>query len=209
MSIHGEQVLMRIYLDSADRPPHSPTFEELVRTARKVGLAGATILRGIVGFGSQGVIGRSKWSLVEHVPVILEIVDSAEHIQSFLAGPVQPDHAPRHDHARTGQRDDVSPSRPGSTKRLSPGFTARTPFDRASNHSERTYANQRNRRAAAGIRRRFRSLRRQTTLRGDRAEGPRSRPGGRHRPPRLGGLWSQQRRSHVEDSRHVQPTCRS
>ena len=74
MSIHGEQVLMRAYLDSADRPPHSPTFEELVRTARKVGLAGATILRGIVGFGSQGVIGRSKWSLVEHVPVILEIV---------------------------------------------------------------------------------------------------------------------------------------
>jgi hypothetical protein len=88
MSIHGEQVLMRVYLDSADRPPHSPTFEELVRTARKVGLAGATILRGIVGFGSQGVIGRSKWSLVEHVPVILEIVDSAEHIQLFLEGPV-------------------------------------------------------------------------------------------------------------------------
>src|SRR5580658_9864154 len=89
MSIQGEQVLTRFYLDSADRPPHSPTFEELVRSARKFGLAGATVLRGIAGFGSQGTLSRSKWSLVEHVPVILEIVDSAEKIQSFVEGPVE------------------------------------------------------------------------------------------------------------------------
>jgi PII-like signaling protein len=89
MSIHGEQVLMRVYLDSADRPPHSPTFEELVRTARKFGVAGATVLRGILGFGPHGSTGESKWSLVEHVPVILETVDSAEKIQSFIEGPVE------------------------------------------------------------------------------------------------------------------------
>ena len=89
MSIHGEQVLMRVYLDSADRPPHSPTFEELVRAGRKFGLAGATVLRGVLGFGAQGTIGRSKWSLVEHVPVILETVDSAERIQAFIHGPVE------------------------------------------------------------------------------------------------------------------------
>lgn len=88
MSIHGEQVLMRVYLDSADRPPHSPTFEQLVRAARKVGMAGATVLRGVLGYGSAGAIGRSKWSLAEHVPVILEIVDSPERILSFLEGPV-------------------------------------------------------------------------------------------------------------------------
>lgn len=89
MSIHGEQVLMRVFLDSADRPPHSPTFEELVRAGRKVGLAGATVLRGILGFGSQGTIGRSKWSLAEHVPVVLETVDSADRIQAFLEGPAE------------------------------------------------------------------------------------------------------------------------
>ena len=88
MSIHGEHVLMRVFLDSADRPPHGPTFEKLVRAARKFGLAGATVLRGILGYGALGVIGRSKWSLAEHVPVILEIVDSAERIQAFLEGPV-------------------------------------------------------------------------------------------------------------------------
>ncbi|HEX3998845.1 MAG TPA: DUF190 domain-containing protein [Pirellulales bacterium] len=89
MSIHGEQVLMRVYLDSADRPPHSPTFEELVRAGRKFGLAGVTVLRGMLGFGSKGTIGQSKWSLVEHVPVILEVVDSAERVQAFIDGPAE------------------------------------------------------------------------------------------------------------------------
>jgi hypothetical protein len=87
MSIHGEQVLLRFYLDSADRPPHSPTFEQLVRAGRKFGLAGATVLRGILGYGARGMIGRSRWSFVEHVPVILEVVDSAERIWSFMEGP--------------------------------------------------------------------------------------------------------------------------
>jgi uncharacterized protein len=89
MSIHGEHVLMRAYLDSADRPPHSPAFEELVHSARKLGLAGATVLRGILGFGSHGISRESKWSLVEHVPVILEMVDSADKIQAFIEGAVE------------------------------------------------------------------------------------------------------------------------
>lgn len=87
MSIHGEQVLMRVYLDSADRPPHSPSYEELVRSARRFGLAGATVLNGALGFGSHGTIRRSKWSIVEHFPVILEIVDTTERIGAFIEGP--------------------------------------------------------------------------------------------------------------------------
>ncbi|MGE5192873.1 MAG: DUF190 domain-containing protein [Deltaproteobacteria bacterium] len=84
MSIRGEQVLLRAYLQSADRPPHSPTYERLVRAARSEGLAGATVLRGLVGVGSHGVIKRSAWSLVEHVPIIVEIVDSGERIAAFV-----------------------------------------------------------------------------------------------------------------------------
>jgi PII-like signaling protein len=84
MSIQGEQVLLRAYVQSADRPPRSPTYERLVRAARDKGLAGATVLRGLLGLGSQGVIQRSAWSLAEHVPIIVEIVDSGERIAAFV-----------------------------------------------------------------------------------------------------------------------------
>jgi PII-like signaling protein len=84
MSLAGEQVLLRVYLQSADRTPHAPTFERIVKAARSAGLAGATVLRGIMGFGSHGVIHASPWSLVQHVPVIVEFVDAAERITAFL-----------------------------------------------------------------------------------------------------------------------------
>jgi uncharacterized protein len=89
MSLRGEQVLLRVYLQSADRAPHTPTFERLVKAARKEHLAGATVLRGILGFGSHGLIKRSVWSIVGHVPVIVEIVDSGDRILSFVAGPLE------------------------------------------------------------------------------------------------------------------------
>jgi PII-like signaling protein len=88
MGIQGEQVLLRAYLQSADRSPHTPTDERLVNAAREAGLAGATVLRGILGAGSHGVIKRSAWSLIEHVPVIVEIVDTSERILRFVDGPV-------------------------------------------------------------------------------------------------------------------------
>ena len=84
MSLQGEQVLLRAYLQSADRSPHTPTHERLVKAARHEGLAGATVLRGIMGAGSHGLIKRSAWSLIEHVPVIVEIVDTEEKIKAFL-----------------------------------------------------------------------------------------------------------------------------
>src|SRR5690348_17171468 len=86
MSFIGEQVLLRIYLCSADRAPHTPTVERIIKSARHEGLAGATVLKGIMGFGTRGVIKASAISLVEHAPVIVEIVDSAEKIQRFCQG---------------------------------------------------------------------------------------------------------------------------
>jgi uncharacterized protein len=84
MSLLGEQILFRAYLQSADRAPHIPTYERLVKAARHDGLAGATVLRGILGLGPGGLIKRSAWSIVEHLPVIVEIVDSGERIVRFL-----------------------------------------------------------------------------------------------------------------------------
>jgi uncharacterized protein len=88
VNLQGEQVLLRAYLQSADRPPYTPTHERLVKAARQAGLSGATVLRGILGAGSHGVIKRSAWSLLEHVPVIVEIVDTSERILKFVEGPL-------------------------------------------------------------------------------------------------------------------------
>src|SRR3954452_10353871 len=86
MSLIGEQVLLRIYLSSADRAPHTPSVERIVKAARQEGLAGATVLKGIMGFGTRGIIKASALSMVEHAPIIVEIVDSADKIQGFLSG---------------------------------------------------------------------------------------------------------------------------
>src|SRR5690348_16879448 len=79
---------MRVYLQNADRIPHAPTHERIVAAARKRGLAGATVIRGILGAGYHGIIHASRWSLVDHVPVVVEIVESAQRIADFIKGPL-------------------------------------------------------------------------------------------------------------------------
>jgi len=88
MDLVGEQILLRVYLESADRAPHTPTYERLVLAARRERLAGATVIRGILGAGYHGIIRQSRWSLVEQVPVIVEIVDSATRVAEFIKGPL-------------------------------------------------------------------------------------------------------------------------
>jgi uncharacterized protein len=86
MSLLGEQVLLRVYLRSADRAPHVPTVELVLQAARKEKLAGATVLRGILGTGGRGMVKPSAWTMGRHEPVIVEIVDSAEKIVRFVEG---------------------------------------------------------------------------------------------------------------------------
>jgi PII-like signaling protein len=89
MDLTGERVLLRAYLQTADRAPLAPTHERLVKSARAQGLAGATVLRGIAGFGAAGVLPPGGLSIVEHVPVIVEIVDAPDQIAGFVNGPVR------------------------------------------------------------------------------------------------------------------------
>jgi uncharacterized protein len=84
MDLLGERVLLRVYLQSADRSPHAPTYQRIVHAARAKHLAGATVIKGIMGFGARGEIPPPGWSISEHVPVIVEIVDAADRIISFL-----------------------------------------------------------------------------------------------------------------------------
>ena len=86
MDIRNEQILLRIYLQSADRSPHTPSYERVVKAAKKERLAGATVIRGILGTGYHGIIKPGGLlSVVEHVPVIVEIVDTPERIARFVS----------------------------------------------------------------------------------------------------------------------------
>jgi PII-like signaling protein len=85
MQIPHESILLRIFLGEADRCGHQPLFEALVLKARELGLAGATVLRGPMGFGKSSRLHTAKiLRLSEDLPVVVEIVDSEEKIQNFL-----------------------------------------------------------------------------------------------------------------------------
>jgi hypothetical protein len=76
---------LSIYLGHADSHRHNPLGPEIVRRARAAGLAGATLLKGIEGFGHSMIIhNRSSWWIVDRTPAILYVVDTPERIEAFL-----------------------------------------------------------------------------------------------------------------------------
>lgn len=86
MKLEGEQTLLRIYLRNTDKSGWASAADTLVERARAEGLAGATLLRGILGLDVAGkLLESSPWSLVEHEPVVIEFVDSPQAIGRFLA----------------------------------------------------------------------------------------------------------------------------
>lgn len=86
MKLEGEGKLLRIFIGEADRLDHKPLYEEIVLRAREMGLAGATVLRGIEGFGARSrVMHTAKiLRLSEDLPIVVEIVDTAEKIDAFV-----------------------------------------------------------------------------------------------------------------------------
>jgi uncharacterized protein len=85
MKLEGEQTLLRVCLRNTDRHGWSSATDVLVQRARARNLAGATVLRGICGLDVTGqLLESSSWSFVEHVPVIVEIVDAPRSIGAFL-----------------------------------------------------------------------------------------------------------------------------
>ena len=80
-----EAVLLRIFFGEDDRAGHRPQHEAIVLKARELRLAGATVLRGHVGFGHSSRIHTTKiLRLSQDLPVVVEIVDSKEKIDAFL-----------------------------------------------------------------------------------------------------------------------------
>ena len=85
MQIPTDAVLLRIFIGESDRWKHQPLYEAIVLKAREVHLAGATVLRGPMGFGKSSRVHTSKIiRLSMDLPLVIEIVDSEEKINSFL-----------------------------------------------------------------------------------------------------------------------------
>jgi PII-like signaling protein len=85
MQIPQDAVLLRIFIGESDRWQHKPLYEAIVLKAREMHLAGATVLRGPMGFGKSSRLHTSKIiRLSTDLPLVIEIVDSEEKINSFL-----------------------------------------------------------------------------------------------------------------------------
>lgn len=81
----SEAVLLRIYIGENARWEHKPLYEAIVLKAREFHMAGATVLRGPMGFGKSSRLHTAKiLRLSTDLPLVIEIVDSEEKIQQFL-----------------------------------------------------------------------------------------------------------------------------
>lgn len=85
MNIPEEAILLRVFLGESDRHEGRPLYEAIVLKARELHLAGATVLRGVMGFGRSSRLHTAKvLRLSEDLPIVVEIADSEERIQSIL-----------------------------------------------------------------------------------------------------------------------------
>ena len=85
MKIEGEGLLLRVFCGESDTWHGKPLYEAIVETVREQGLAGATVLRGIEGFGANSRVHTSRiLRLSEDLPVVIELVDQAYRIESVL-----------------------------------------------------------------------------------------------------------------------------
>lgn len=76
---------LRIFIGESDKHGHRPLYEAIVLRAREVGLAGATVIRGVMGFGKNSVLHTAEiLRLSEDLQMAIEIVDSLQKIESFL-----------------------------------------------------------------------------------------------------------------------------
>ena len=85
MKLSSNGKLLRIFVDEQDKWKGQPLYEAIILLAKKEGMAGATALKGFMGFGAKSRLHTSKiLRLSEDLPIVIEFVDSEENINSFL-----------------------------------------------------------------------------------------------------------------------------
>jgi uncharacterized protein len=83
--LDGEQLLVRIFIGESDRWKHQPLETALLERLRREGFAGATVFRGVAGFGAKSILHTTHLLELSHdLPVLIEIVESEEHVQRLL-----------------------------------------------------------------------------------------------------------------------------
>ncbi len=83
--LDGEQTLMRIFVAESDRWQRQPLYKALVELIRQEGFAGATVLRGVSGFGATSVLHTDQLlALSQDLPLVIEVVDTEENIEAIL-----------------------------------------------------------------------------------------------------------------------------
>lgn len=76
---------LRIYISSTDKFEHTPLYEKIVFSAREQGIAGATVLKGIMGYGaSSEVYTSTMWEITQKIPLVVEIIDEPARIDAFF-----------------------------------------------------------------------------------------------------------------------------
>lgn len=84
--LSGPAVRLTVYVGEDDVHHHRPVYSEIVARARAAGLAGATVVRGVEGFGRSSVVHTTRLvSLSGDLPMIVEIVDTEDKVRAFLA----------------------------------------------------------------------------------------------------------------------------
>jgi uncharacterized protein len=85
MHLPEDAVLLRVFIGESDRYQHRPLYEAIVPKARQLDLAGATVLRGPMGFGKSSHLHTAKiLRLSMDLPIVIEIVDSEDKVNAFL-----------------------------------------------------------------------------------------------------------------------------
>lgn len=85
MKIEGNAKLLRIFIGESDKIGAKTVYEEIVISARKASLAGATVYRGVMGFGKNSVIHTAKiLAISDDMPLVIEIVDEEKKIDDFI-----------------------------------------------------------------------------------------------------------------------------
>jgi PII-like signaling protein len=85
MKLAGRALRLTVFVGEDDTWHHTPLYHEVVRRAREAGLAGATVLRGIEGYGASSRIHTTRLlSLSEDLPLVIVIVDQEERVRAFL-----------------------------------------------------------------------------------------------------------------------------
>lgn len=85
MKIEGEGLLLRIYIGESDEWHGRPLYQAIVERLRERGLAGATVLRGIEGFGAKSHLHTTRiLRLSEDLPILIEIVDQADRVRAIM-----------------------------------------------------------------------------------------------------------------------------